>query len=315
MLSTLFDMFTSSNNTLQNNTLQNNTLQNNTLTGKEFTDRYNKSETKFYKILKKNCIHNGYEFINGLNIDPIPFNPEGECSSGGFYFTEYNKICYWLTYTKDLTYIAEVTIPDDAKVHIKDNKFKADKLILNLNNKITIKDHECWNDEDFCKIAVRTNGHYLEFAIVQNDEICELAVQQDGHALQFVRKQTEEICKLAVQQYGSALKYVINKTDEICKLAVRRDGFFLKHVVNQTDEICKLAVQQDGYYLTFVVVQNDEICKAAVQQNGHALKYVVNQTDEICKLAVQQDGYALKYVKDKALKEQLNILCVDFNKN
>ena len=57
------------------------------LTGKEFTNHYNKSDTKFYKILKEDLIHNNYQFVNGINIDPIPFNPDGECSKGGFYFT------------------------------------------------------------------------------------------------------------------------------------------------------------------------------------------------------------------------------------
>ena len=84
-------------------TLSNNTLHD-TLTGEEFKRQYG---TKFYKILKEDCVHNGYQFVNGLNIDPVSFNPEGKCSKGGFYFTEYNKIGHWLNYTNNLKYIAK----------------------------------------------------------------------------------------------------------------------------------------------------------------------------------------------------------------
>ena len=191
-------------------TLSNNTLHD-TLTGEEFKRQYG---TKFYKILKEDCVHNGYQFVNGLNIDPVSFNPEGKCSKGGFYFTEYNKIAHWLYYTEDLTYIAEVIIPDDAQVYIEKDKFKADKFIINLNNKIDIKDHECWTNNNFCKIAIQQNGLALQFVKEQTDELCKLVVQQNGYDLRYVNEQTEELCKLAVQQNGSALRHVNNQTDE-----------------------------------------------------------------------------------------------------
>ena len=80
------------NNKIADNKISDNKIENSTptvnefigkeFTGKEFIDHYNKSETKFYKILKKDCVHNGYQFINGLNIDPVEFNPKGSCSPG-----------------------------------------------------------------------------------------------------------------------------------------------------------------------------------------------------------------------------------------
>ena len=256
------------------------------LTGKEFTNHYNKSDTKFYKILKEDLIHNNYQFVNGINIDPIPFNPDGECSKGGFYFTEYNKIACWLEYTDDLTYIADVKIPDNAQVYVEENKFKADKFILNLNNKIDIKDHECWN----------------------NAEFCEMAVQQDGCALKYVINQTEELCKMAVQRDGYALKYVNNQTEDICKLAVQQNGLALQYVnIPQTEALCKLAVQQNGFALQYVTIpQTEALCKLAIQQTDEALYFVKEQTEEICKFAVQQNRDALYYVKDNLLRTKLH---------
>jgi hypothetical protein len=101
-------------------------------------------------------------------------------------------MAHWLDYTDDLTYIAEVTIPDDAQVYVEQNKFKTDKFILNLNNKINIEDHECWLDSDFCEISVQQNKCALHFIINQTEEICKLAVQQNGSALRHVNNQTDE---------------------------------------------------------------------------------------------------------------------------
>jgi hypothetical protein len=56
---------------------------NTVLSGNAFKKQYG---TKFYKILKRKCIHNGYEFIDGLNIDPIPFNTTIICSRGWILF-------------------------------------------------------------------------------------------------------------------------------------------------------------------------------------------------------------------------------------
>jgi|SaaInlStandDraft_4_1057021.scaffolds.fasta_scaffold04655_3 hypothetical protein len=250
---------------------QNNIFQNGTCTGKEFTDYYNKSNTKFYKILKEDLVHNRYKFIDGLNIDPIPFNPKGSCSAGGFYFTEYDKIAHWLTYTKNLTYIAEITIPDDAQVYIEENKFKTDKFILNLKDMTTIKDHKCWYDADFCKLAVQRCGYDLQYVNIP---------------------QTEALCKFAVKQNGFALKYVnIPQTDALCKMAVQQDGLALEFVNNQTPELCELAVRQNGLALQFVVNQSSELCELAVQQNGYALYHVINRNDNICELAAQRHAY------------------------
>ena len=218
------------NNMHSDNTIQCDTIQCDAIhcifTGKEFNDYYNKSGTKFYKILNDNAAHNNYQFINGLNIDPVEFNPIDECSAGGFYFTEFNKIGCWLHYDYNLKYIVEVTIPDDAQVYVEKNKFKADKFILDLNNKIQIEDFDFWSDAEFCKMVVQQNEYALEFVTNQTEEICNLAIQQDAYALQFVNiPQTPELCRIAIEKRGRALQFVnIPQTEALCRLAVQENG-------------------------------------------------------------------------------------------
>ena len=266
------------------------------LSGSEFNEKY--SNTEFYKVLHKDYKHYGFTYQHGLNVDHLPFNPSGMCSSGGLYFTEVDKLSYWIGLKS--VYIAKVTIPSNASVYVEKDKFKADQFVLDLDNKVLIKDFHMWENEAFCKTAVtQKDVRNLIFVRNQTDEICKLAVGYDWRALQNVRNQTDQICKIAVSQTGAALRYVINQTDEICKLAVSQTGSALMYVKNQTDEICILAVSQNGCALRYVINQTDEICKLAVSKEPYALEFVRNQTDELCKHAVRHNWRSLKYVKNK----------------
>ena len=167
------------------------------------------------KILTDNLTHHGFEYKEGLNIDSVKFNPIGECSAGGLYFTYLNEAHLYFHFGNKFSY---VTIPDEALVYIEKNKFKANMLIL-------------------------TNILHLSELFLQNVQLCEYFVKQKGLALKYVNEQTEEICKLAVQKDGLALQFVNNQTEEICKLAVQQNGRALQFVNNQTEEICELAIQ------------------------------------------------------------------------
>ena len=267
-----------------------------TLSGTEFNEQY--PNTEFYKVLTTDCKHYDFTYQHGLNIDHIPFNPTRECSLGGLHFTEVDKVSYWIDRFKSV-YIAKVTIPSNASVYVEKDKFKADQFILDLDNKMLIKDFYMWENEEFCKISVSQADTYnLVFVRNQPDEICKLAVKHDYRALEYVLLQTDEICKIAVSNHGFALEFVKDQTDDICKMAVK-NGYGLEFVKVQTDEICKIAVSKNGRALRWVKDQTDELCKLAVSQNGHALEFVKVQTGDICQLAVWQNEYALKYVRNQ----------------
>jgi hypothetical protein len=55
---------------------------------------------KYYKIIDP-AGHNGLIYHEGLNEDPLPFNPSGECDPGGIYFAR-EDILAFLDYGTDL---------------------------------------------------------------------------------------------------------------------------------------------------------------------------------------------------------------------
>jgi ankyrin repeat protein len=97
----------------------------------------------YFKIFNESDKHNGFQYVDGLNIDSIPFNdkPYQSYVEGGFYFSDAEYICEFLDYGN---YIREVSIPDDAKM-VKDpdgNKWRTDKLFL--HERKDLKKVETW---------------------------------------------------------------------------------------------------------------------------------------------------------------------------
>ena len=246
---------------------------------------------KFYKFLNNDLIHHGLTYHIGLNIDPKPFNPTGECSSGGLYFCEESK-CHM--YFENYDYkVALIEIPNDAQVYVEDNKFKADRLILK-----EIKDFRDSYDDMWINI-IPIKPYVLRYVKDQTKEMCEMALRYDGSALLHIKNQTPELCAYAVKQNGLALQYIYRRyqPEELCILAITQNVNAFRYVYNQTEELCILAVTKNGLMLQFVKDQTDEICKCAVKQNGLALRFVKNQTDEICEIAIEQTRDALELVK------------------
>jgi len=92
----------------------------------------------FYKILNKEETHNGLKYHDGLNEDPLPFNPSGDCEPGGIYFTR-EDILAFLSYGP---WIRQVTLPEGEPVYENPGspkKWKAKRVILGPRRKIDLQ--------------------------------------------------------------------------------------------------------------------------------------------------------------------------------
>ena len=136
---------------------------------------------KLHKVIKRDDKHYLHTYFEGENVDKIPFNPTGTCKPGGMYFTDYLNVPLYVNYGK---LIADVTLPDDAKVYVETNKFKADKIIISNIRPL----EKFFSDFNYPKLhAVKLNGKILKYFKEQTEEICLEAVKQDGFALKYVK--------------------------------------------------------------------------------------------------------------------------------
>ena len=115
----------------------------------------------FYKILNEKENHNELQYKTGLNIDPLQFNPSGDCEPGGIYFAN-KDILGFLSYG---VWIRKVTLPEDSQVYKNPGspeKWKANKVILGRKYKITAKIIQKLIDEGADPNA--NNNHALRWA-------------------------------------------------------------------------------------------------------------------------------------------------------
>ena len=81
---------------------------------------------KFYKIVNPNG-HNGLKYKEGLNVDPLPFNPSGDCEPGGIYFAR-EDIFYYLDYGSEVYQVEPVgEVYENPSIP---KKFKAHSVVL-----------------------------------------------------------------------------------------------------------------------------------------------------------------------------------------
>ena len=119
--------------------------------------------TTYYKITNAQECHNHFQYVDGLNILKEPFQPEGSCVAGGFYFSDKENIHKFLVFGCTLR---EITIPDDAQM-VKDqgnDKWRVDRIIFGDK-------YELFNIETLKKFPFLCKGTYLTEWAVENNNL------------------------------------------------------------------------------------------------------------------------------------------------
>jgi len=92
---------------------------------------------RYYKFTNEQEIHFGLQYHDGLNIDILPFNPSGDCRSGGIYFTNtQNILSFWGVWLR------EVILPEGEPIYEnpgKPKKWKVHQVILSPRRKFDFK--------------------------------------------------------------------------------------------------------------------------------------------------------------------------------
>jgi len=312
--------------------------------GSEFKKIYG---DKFVKAIKKDFKHYNHQYVHGLNIDAVPFNPSGYCAKGGLYFTTEK---FLFKFISGCIYAVNVSIPDDAQVYIDPEKeaFKADKIIVDLDNKILLENYPglykklikniTGENIKFIPEKFRTNELYLNIAKKDiyallfippdkiTDEICAITAKHKNHALYDIpnKKRTVGICLIAIKYKYVDLNHICftpNKiiTDKMCEETINKYHYASEYVPKEkiTPVMCMIAVKSCGYSLQYVPKEliTEEMCICAVKSCGYALKFVPSEmiSYNMCVRAVSNCADALAYVPEKYKTHEIYLSAVKNN--
>jgi len=147
------------------------------------------------------------------------------------------------TFAHETTRIARVTIPDGARLSIKNGVTRSDRVIL--SDIVPTKKWHMWENYAFCSQAVKDSHHTLRyvgdfFTTDQYTQLCLESVRWNGDMLYCVKvglvgERYAEICLEAVKRFGGSLRHVKgdlvkDRYVEICLEAVKKYPSALHYV-------------------------------------------------------------------------------------
>ena len=168
----------------------------------------------YYKITNKAECHNGFQYVDGLNMLDKPFEQEGSCVVGGLYFTTAKHIFKFLDYG---CYLREIMLPQDC-LWVKDpdgDKFRADKIILGkrydltdpLTFQLLLEEGTDIHMNDNCALDWASKNGYLEIVKYLIENGADIRAYDD-RALQLASKNGYlEIVKYLVENGADIRAY------------------------------------------------------------------------------------------------------------
>ena len=247
------------------------------MTGEKFKRRFPKLSEQLVKLTNEKEIHNGFKFETGLNVDSIKFNPIGECLPGGIYFTDLDNLPCWLEYgIRSMKYYRNVIIPDDCRVYIEGNKYKADKI--ELSDREEIKDLPLWSDGDYCAMALEKGELSIKYIKKNNKKVQLALVKKHGGYIRYLldgnTKVSKEVQMAAVEQSGEAISYLLDSHIKVSKgvqlHSISSNGISIQYLLRKkqkvTEEMKKIAVCQDCVAIIHLLEGDEDVSEEIQNQ-------------------------------------------------
>jgi hypothetical protein len=268
------------------------------ISGIEFN---NLIESPLYMFTNYNEIHNGYTYVDGLNVDN---NYEASIRNNGNPMP--NLVFYDLQCACDKIlcnrWFREVIVPDDATVTCNNGLYFADKLIL--GDRLSIDDFKIPTEN--IKYIGGYSTNVLKY-IDNTEEVLRNLIKVCPIMIYQLNKPSDELILYTIRNsHGSAslLEYLETQTDKICIDIIKQDTEALQYVHNQTNELCIESIKHDTSALQYVHNQTNELCELAIDIDPMSLKYVRDQTFELCIRAAKLNIQSLTCIRDMEMFRQ-----------
>ncbi len=229
------------------------------ISGARFNDIY--SGVRLVKLTNEDCVHNGFEFVEGINVDFNNFDSTQVCGPDGLYFCKHDDMTAWLEYNEmPMTYIWDVTIPNDARCVVYGQKLKTDKLILSNRRNLSDELYEIIFNAigNGMSISDATKHASSYPSTVWSDRLFSRLVEMDESVIKYVPNmyRSYDMCLTAAKHYHDAYTYIpdMYKSYEILTHCIKLNPKMIKMIEekNMSEELYNIAFSQDASLYRYI---------------------------------------------------------------
>ena len=257
------------------------------MSGKEFNELFPDIEfVKLTNIMEK---HHGFQYMDGLNINIHKFDHD----NGGLHFTPKIYAHMWIICEdKVMVYTRKVTLPDDAKIYIKNTTcIMSDKLILDKEEEIHINEYIKYLKNNELPYRFRYFKYIFKYLKIRNIQ------QAKIFCLEYMKCTGVKICEPWVDELPECIL-----TKEMCVEALKYNPSVIKHIPQRflDKDMCISAIKQQPTVLKYVpeTFLDNNFCMEIIENNCYSYMYIPDKfkTIDISKLVVKKDRNLLNYV-------------------
>ncbi len=256
---------------------------------------------KYYKVMRKDLTHNGFEYKLGMNVDSKPFNPSGSCLSGGLYYTTLEHLHLYLTYGSLIAEVIPVgqiyADPSSLYESTKPTKWKTDKLFVK-----SIMPKEEWinritDDEQITLIKSESSLTMQLIRLIKNPsyEVIFVALQYDSSYIGYIKNPTMVQQLMAVSQSPYSIYSIKDPCIEAQLLAVSKNGTMIAYIKNPSEEVQLAAVKRSSQALMYIKNPSEKVQMYAVRYNCAALINIENPSEKVKQFALWHNINSLNY--------------------
>ena len=246
--------------------------------------------TPLVRIIHPGKTHNRYEWHEGVNVDPLPFRPSGDCNSGGLYFTTPEWVLNYKDRNNSLNdhYIGQIKLAADEPVWQEETGYQKHGTPI---------------------IFLKWKAHTV--TLVNMTKICDMSDEEYynliGHHV--LKKSPEPYDKSRPREQWlnlidvkpKIIKYVRKQDPYMCLMAVMKNAKALKHVQEPYHDMCQTILGKN--YSSVKTITDIDLIHRMLGMNGMILSHIPRQikTQEMVDIAVDNNPDAARYAGKKFL--------------
>lgn len=281
--------------------------------------------TKFYILYSeydREIYKDGYFNLNLHSLNLLTIN--------GIEFIEQDYFVSYIHNNIDVCYCREFELVEESYTIV--NKDICYTTAGILGKEFSLKNLNCWDNEEKCKEIVSKFPKCIKFMKNKNESLYLLAIDKCPEVLEYIDEddQTENICFTAIIKDDDTTQFAKKINKDICKYIlencydesiltylpeelVERESY-IKYILNNKEipkrrffdgrDIYVELINRDPEMVVYIDDIDEELLLMAIRKDPTVIRFInkKDQTEKICIETVSRDGILISYIDNPTIE-------------